>query len=107
MKTVEEIYQEMAAAFAEETGAEVSAGGDLAVRLYAVAAEIYSLYVQGEWVVRQCFPQTAEGEYLDRHAQLRGLTRKEAERAEGVIRFSAGTACWRRERPMWMSAPGR
>ena len=92
MKTVEEIYREMAAAFAEETGAEVSAGGDLAVRLYAVAAEIYSLYVQGEWVVRQCFPQTAEGEYLDRHAQLRGLTRKEAERAEGVIRFSAGTA---------------
>ena len=92
MKTVEELYQEMASAFAEETGAQVSVNGDLAVRLYAVAAQLYTLYVQGEWVVRQCFPQTAEGEYLDLHAQLRGLERKQAERAEGTVRFSAGSA---------------
>ena len=35
-------------------------------------------------------PQTAEGEFLDRHAQLRGITRKEAAPATGVIRFTAG-----------------
>ena len=92
MKTTEEIYQQMAAAFARETGAEVGANGELAVRLYAVAAEIYALYVQSEWVARQCFPQTAEGEYLDRHAQLRGLERKEASRAEGLARFSVDEA---------------
>lgn len=82
----------MAAAFARETGVEVSANGELAVRLYAVAAEIYTLYIQSDWVARQCFPQTAEGEYLDRHAQLRGLERKEATRAEGVVRFSVDEA---------------
>ena len=32
MKTVEEIYREMAAAFAEATGTEVAGSGDLAAR---------------------------------------------------------------------------
>ncbi len=92
MKTVEEIYQEMAAAFAEATGMEAAGSGDLAVRLYAVAAQIYAMYVQAQWVERQCFPQTAEGDDLDRHAALRGLERREAAKAEGSIQFSVDTA---------------
>lgn len=90
--TVEEIYQQMAAAFEEETGVTLRGDGDMAVRLYAVAAQIYGLYVQAEWVDRQCFPQTAVGEFLDKHAQLRGLTRRAATAAQGVIRFSTDTA---------------
>lgn len=92
MKSVDEIYQEMMAAFAGETGMEASRSSDLAVRLYAVAAQIYSLYVQADWVGRQGFPQSAEGTYLDQHAQLRGLERRPATEAEGVIRFTADTA---------------
>ena len=65
MKTVDEIYQEMLACFGERTGLEPREGCDLSARLYAVAAQVWSLYVQAEWVVRQAFPQTAEGEYLD------------------------------------------
>lgn len=87
MKSVEEIYQELTARFGERTGLTAAGDGDLAVRFYAVAAELYSLYVQAEWTRAQCFPQTAAGEYLDRHAALRGVTRREAERAQGVIRF--------------------
>lgn len=87
MKTVEELYAEMLADFTARTGMEVAEGGDLSARLYAVAAQIYALYVQGDWVNRQCFPQTATGEYLDYHAQLRGLERKAAEYARGVVRF--------------------
>ena len=41
---------------------------------------------------RQCFPQSAEGEYLDRHAQLRGLERRAAVAAEGSIRFETDSA---------------
>ena len=78
MKTAEEIYQEMLSCFGERTGLEPREGCDLSARLYALAAQVYSLYVQADWVVRQAFPQTAEGEYLDRHAQLRGLERKPA-----------------------------
>ena len=90
--TVEEIYQQMAACFEEETGTALRGDGDMAVRLYAVAAQIYGLYVQAEWVDRQCFPQTAAGEFLDKHAQLRGLARRQATAAQGTIRFSTDSA---------------
>ena len=58
--------------------------------MYALAAQVYSLYIQADWVARQAFPQTAEGEYLDYHAQLRSLERKAPVAARGVVRFSAG-----------------
>lgn len=105
MKTVEEIYEEMLGVFRQETGAEASTVSDLSVKLYAVAAQVWGLYNQAEWLCRQCFPQTAQGEYLDRHAALRGVERRGAVRATGSIRFSvdnppgadltipAGTVC--------------
>ena len=90
MRTVEEIYQEMRACFAQKTGMDLHEGCDLSVRLYALADQVYALEVQADWACRQAFPQTAQGEYLDRHAQLRGLERKEAVPAEGTVRFTAG-----------------
>ena len=92
MKSVEEIYNEMMAAYADATGTEAAGSGDLAVRMYAMAAQVFSLYVQCDWVERQCFPQTAEGTCLDMHAQLRGLERRAATAAEGVLRFTVDTA---------------
>ena len=90
MRTIDELYQEMLACFGEQTGLEPREGCDLSARLYALAAQVYSLSVQADWVVRQAFPQTAEGKYLDQHAQLRGLERKPAVAAEGSVRFTAG-----------------
>lgn len=90
MKTIEEIYQELMASFGERTGLEPRGGTDLSARMYALAAQVYGLYVQADWVVRQAFPQTAEGEYLDRHARLRGIARKPAVCAGGAVRFTAG-----------------
>lgn len=87
MKTVEELYGQMMADFTARTGMEISGGGDLSARLYAAAAQIYGLYAQADWVNRQCFPQTAQGEYLDHHAQLRALERKTAACAKGTVRF--------------------
>ena len=48
MKSVEEIYREMLDCFAQRTGMRPAEGCDLAARLYAVAAQVYSLYVQAE-----------------------------------------------------------
>jgi uncharacterized phage protein gp47/JayE len=90
LKTAEEIYQEMLECFAQRSGVEAGAGCDLSVRMYALAAQVCALYVQADWVTKQAFPQTAQGEYLDRHAQLRGLERKSAAAAEGIVRFTAG-----------------
>ena len=90
MKTIEEIYQALTAEFQTRTGLTSGGSGDLAARFYAVAAQLYGLYAQADWVNRQCFPQTAVGEALDNHAAMRGLTRREAEKAGGTVRFFAG-----------------
>ena len=74
--------------FVRRTGESAGDECDLAARMYALAAQIYALQVQGEWVKRQSFPQTAQGEYLDRHAAMRGLERKGAQRAVGWVRVS-------------------
>ena len=92
MRTMEEIYEGMARRLEERTGAAVVDGGDMALRLWAVAAEIYTLEVQAAFVARQSFPQTASGAYLDKHAQVRGLRRTAAEKARGSIRFSLDEA---------------
>lgn len=92
MKTVDEIYQEMLSDFQTRIGQEVSGGCDLAVRLYVVAAQVAALNAQAEWVQAQCFPQTAQGTYLDYHAQMRALARKSAVRAVGTLRFSLRAA---------------
>ena len=90
MKSVEALYQEMLLDFAGRTGVTVVDSCDLAARMYALAAQIYALQVHSDWVRRQCFPQTAVGENLDHHAQMRSLERKGATHAEGVVRFFAG-----------------
>lgn len=92
MKTIEEIYGEMCGIFSERTGLEVGVDGDLAVRFCAVAAQIYALYLQAAWTEKQCFPQSATGEYLDYHAALRGVERKKAAAACGTLRFSVSKA---------------
>ena len=87
MRTLDEIYEEMCGDYAVKTGTAVIDGGDMAVRLYAAAAQIHSLWVQAEYLKRQAFPQTADGEYLDRHASVRGLERGHELCAEGEIDF--------------------
>ncbi len=81
------MYQGGAARFPAATGRGAGSGSEVAVRFYAVAAQLYSLYVQAEWTRRQCFPQAAQGEDLDRHAALRGVERRAAVPAQGVVRF--------------------
>lgn len=107
MKELEEIYQEMLDCFAQRTGLEAAESCDLAVRFYAVAAQVYALYAQADWVLRQCFPQTAAGSCLDSHAQLRGLSRKQATAAEGSIRFSVAQAAVLEAGASWVDVPAR
>lgn len=88
MRNIETIYQELLAAFAERAGFVPETGCDLAVRMWAVAAQIQALGIQADWVLDQSFPQTARGQYLDYQGQMRGLVRMPAARAVGTIRFS-------------------
>ena len=92
MKEVQEIYASMLEVFEEKTGFAMEDTADLAVRLYAAAAEIQTLYAYADWALNQSFPQTAAGQYLDQHAQLRGITRKGGTKAAGRLRFRVDAA---------------
>lgn len=92
MKSIEEIYQSMLAAFADRVGFVPEADCDLAVRLWAAAAEIQALGIQADWVLAQSFPQTAQGDYLDYHGTMRGVDRTPAAKAKGTLRFTVETA---------------
>ena len=89
MKEWTAIYEQMRGTFAQRAGFVPSEGCDSAVRLYALAAELQSLLMQADWVLDQSFPQTAQGMYLDYHAETRGITRAAAEKAVGTLRFAA------------------
>ena len=103
--TYDEILDSMKTAFQEEKGESVKNLSDLEMRFKAVASEIFSVFSFGDYILKQGFPQTATGEYLDRHATLRGITRKTASPAKGTLTFSlseemaknvtipAGTVC--------------
>lgn len=108
--TEETIFQEMLSQFQTETGYQMREEADLAVRLRAAARQIMSLYHYGDYIFRQAFPQTAEGENLEKHGALRGMERTAERKAEGTLRFGissalsenltipAGTVCLTEER---------
>lgn len=91
MRAIEEIYEELLDAYSQRCGFRPEESCDLSVRLYAAAAQVQALEIQGEWTLAQSFPQTAQGEYLDYHADTRGLSRLEGTKATGVLRFSVGS----------------
>lgn len=92
MRTITEIYEALKKDFFDCAGAGVTEGGDMSLRLMAVAAEMFSLEAQCEFVKRQAFPQTAAGEYLDMHAATRAISRKAAVKATGKLKFSIAEA---------------
>ena len=91
MRTIEKIYKEMLEDFGRRCGAQPEESCDLIVRLYAAAAQVQALEGETEWLLAQCFPQTAQGTYLDCHADTRGLRRLMGMNALGDLRFSVGT----------------
>lgn len=85
--TYNDILNNMKTAFFNECGKNADLTGDISARFEAVASEIYSLYCRLDYVKRQCFLQTAQGEYLDAFAQLRGTARKTDSVASGTLTF--------------------
>lgn len=88
MKTAQELYTSLCQSYTEKSGREIAEYSDIAVRLYAFAAELESLYCYLDWSRAQCFPQTASGSYLDLFGEMRCIFRKAARAAEGEVSFS-------------------
>ena len=89
METYDAILQRMKASYESYAGFTPPEESDVMIRLRVLAGEVYQLRVNEEYIARQLFPSTATGEYLDRHAAERGLTRRSAETAAGSVTFTA------------------
>lgn len=63
--------------------AHINGDSDHFVRGSAVSSAADGLYDYQAWIARQLFPDTADPEYLEAHAALRGLTLKPATFAQG------------------------
>ena len=87
METYEQILSRMTEKYEERTGTSPDSASDIGVRMKVLAGEVFSLQSEYEFVKRQMFPDTAEGEYLDRHAKQRGLTRRNGTKAAGEVKF--------------------
>lgn len=88
MECYEDILSRMREKYREESGLEPEDVSDTGLRLRVLAGELFRMQAEIGWLKRQAFPQTACGEQLDLHGIQRGVLRREASRAEGVITFA-------------------
>lgn len=88
MQTYDEILNSMTEKYTELSGITPQEGSDISIRLRVLAGEVYSNIVNAQWLKRQMFVSTAQGEYLDMHAQERGIKRREATGSVGFVTFS-------------------
>lgn len=63
--------------------ADVSEDSDAYARASSLAACAEGIYAHQKWVIKQFFPDTADTEFLEKHAGLRGLRRRNATYAAG------------------------
>ncbi|MFY9198953.1 MAG: baseplate J/gp47 family protein [Acutalibacteraceae bacterium] len=85
--TYDEILGQMKEKFRQESGFEADDASDIGIRLRLLAGQLYSQSADISFISRQVFLQSATGEYLDMHAQIRGISRREATKAHGTARF--------------------
>ncbi len=92
MRTYDEIFRAMTDKYTELSGIIPDESSDISIRLRVLAGELYSGEVNTEWLKRQMFASTAQGDYLDLHAKERGIARRGAAHAYGTVIFSVSEA---------------
>ncbi len=87
MDDYSDLYQQMLNYYCSATRHTPDQASDIAIRIQVLAAQLEKLVSQAREVERDAFPATAVGEALERHAALRGLTRKEGTKATCAVIF--------------------
>ncbi|MDP2166776.1 MAG: baseplate J/gp47 family protein [Thermodesulfovibrionales bacterium] len=65
--------------------ADTSQASLLYIKSACLASALWGLYKHQEWVGLQIFPDTADSEYMEHHAWLRGVSRKAGETDEELL----------------------
>lgn len=66
-----------------EPNADISEDSDNFARASALSAVAEGLYAHQKWIIKQFFPDTADTAFLEKHASLRGIRRRNATYASG------------------------
>ena len=85
METYDNILGRLRQEFFDRTGLIADDASDIGIRFMVIAGEIFAAYAELEWLRNQMFPTTATGEYLDLHAEQRGLIRTGGAKASGEV----------------------
>ncbi|MCI1982749.1 MAG: baseplate J/gp47 family protein [Oscillospiraceae bacterium] len=93
-ETYDGIVNRMKDKFTSLAGYSPDDASDIGIRLKVLAGEIYSIYAAVDWLKRQAFAQTASGAELEKRALERGVTRKPAVAAAGVLTFGVTKTLW-------------
>ena len=91
-ETYNQIYERMKNNYIESSGNNFDEASEIAVRMKVMAVEIFNAYSSLEWLKRQMFASSASGEYLDYIARERGIERRQATKAKGVLTFGVEEA---------------
>lgn len=87
MISYNDIIENIRTAYFEQSGEALDMHSESGIRIKAIATELYNLYVEGEYLLKQAGWMSATGEYLDRIAAECGIERKTASKASGEITF--------------------
>lgn len=88
MESYEEILQRMEEEYEQQSNCKIADVSEVGLRMRVLAGELHRLGASLDWLERQAFPQTATGTQLDLHGAQRGILRKPATKATGVVSFS-------------------
>lgn len=88
MDSYNEILDTMVERYTQLSGIVPSNESDIMLRFKVLASELYNTMCAMDYLKTQMFCHSATGEYLDKHASVRGLTRKSATYATGELTFS-------------------
>ena len=94
MESYEQLTGRMYRSFEELAGYSPDDASDLGIRMKVLAGEVYSALASLEYLKGQLSLSTASGAQLTALAAEYGLTRKPAQKAQGVLRFSIGEDGW-------------
>lgn len=94
MESYDTIVKRMTDRFTSLAGYAPDDASDIGIRIRVLAEEIFSIGAAVDWLKSQTDPRTATGAQLDLLAQERGLSRKGAAFASGVLTFSVASALW-------------
>lgn len=87
MEYYDTLLERMLSYYQEQTKCPPDKASDVMIRMQVLAAQLDTICQQTQEAVLQTFPATATGEYLERHAAMRGLRRKAGTKAMGMVVF--------------------